>query len=64
MSAERIFLDNLEATFIKGEPVLVGAAKKEMECGCKVIGQGTLKYPLTIKFCNIHNHVFKQSIRI
>lgn len=44
------FLDNLIAMIRKsGEAVLIGVAYKEKICGCKVTGNGTLKYPLTVK---------------
>ena len=37
-----------------GEAFLFGAVHAIHECGCKVTGNGTLQFPLTIKFCKRH----------
>lgn len=37
-----------------GNTALTGAAFHDHKCGCKIIGNGSLQFPLTIKFCNKH----------
>ncbi len=37
-----------------GEPALIGATYKTYKCGCDIIGNGTLQFPLSIKFCSKH----------
>lgn len=39
-----------------GTPAITGAVHATNKCGCEIIGNGTLQFPLTIKFCNKHKH--------
>lgn len=33
---------------------LLNAVLRPLPCGCKVIGNGTLRHPLTVKLCAVH----------
>ena len=37
-----------------GTPAITGAVYRTYPCGCKVIGNGTLQFPVSIQFCNKH----------
>lgn len=37
-----------------GTPFLTNCVHTETKCGCSIIGNGTLQFPLTIKFCKTH----------
>lgn len=40
-----------------GTPFLSNCVMNEPECGCEIIGNGTLQFPLTIKFCAKHKYI-------
>jgi hypothetical protein len=37
-----------------GEPALLDCVFRESECGCKIIGNGSLQFPLMIQHCEKH----------
>lgn len=37
-----------------GTPFLHNCVQTENECGCTIVGNGTIQFPLTINFCNKH----------
>jgi hypothetical protein len=43
----------------KGEGGLANMVYRKHECGCKVIGNGTLQHPLAVQFCDLHLGVKK-----
>lgn len=38
-----------------GTPYLTNCVEHTTECGCKIIGNGTIQFPLTIQFCAAHS---------
>lgn len=38
-----------------GEAFIEGATLADLPCGCKVTGNGTLQFPLTVRPCAKHN---------
>ncbi len=37
-----------------GTPFLSNITIRTSECGCEIVGNGTLQFPLTIKKCKLH----------
>ena len=37
-----------------GQPALVNVVTSPTPCGCKVVGCGTIQFPITIDFCSSH----------
>ncbi len=40
----------------QGVPYLTNCAFNSPKCGCEIIGNGTLQFPLSIKYCKKHKH--------
>lgn len=40
---------------VDGKPGLVGVVERTTECGCTIVGCGTLQFPLAIQFCEKHS---------
>lgn len=41
----------------RGEGTLTNATYQHPRCGCRVTGNGSLHFPLTVKFCKAHKAV-------
>lgn len=38
----------------KGKPGIIGAVSRVRKCGCKVVGNGTLQFPIMVQPCEKH----------